>query len=169
LHALRIRLKASPGQGPLLVLAGGYDARIEENVTHFQELKRLACMLDIEHEVLFLPSVSEDIKCFLMRHAVGLLYTPVNEHFGITPLESMALARPVIACNTGGPCETIVHGKTGYLVNGTPQVCFQCIQCLSLMPCTGFRTKYVYSMEQSRKNVDIGHRRQKKSEHTLFV
>lgn len=125
-------------------------------------------MLNIEHEVLFLPSVSEDIKCFLMRHAVGLLYTPVNEHFGITPLESMALARPVIACNTGGPCETIVHGKTGYLVNGTPQVCFQCMQCWSLMSCTGFRTKYVYSMEQSRESFDIGHGRQKTSEHTLF-
>lgn len=120
-HSLRIRLKASPRQGPLLILAGGYDGRIEENVTHFQELKRLTCMLNIEHEVLFLPSVSEEMKCFLMRHAVGLLYTPVNEHFGITPLESMALSRPVIACNTGGPCETIVHGNTGYLVNGTPQ------------------------------------------------
>jgi len=39
-HSLRIRLKASPRQGPLLILAGGYDGRIEENVTHFQELKR---------------------------------------------------------------------------------------------------------------------------------
>lgn len=59
-----------------------------------------------------------------MRESIALVYTPVNEHFGITPLEAMAAGRPVIACNTGGPCETVIHGQTGILVDGTVDVCY---------------------------------------------
>lgn len=42
--------------------------------------------------------------------------TPWYEPFGITPLEAMACARPVIGAAVGGLKSTIVHGKTGYLV-----------------------------------------------------
>jgi glycosyltransferase involved in cell wall biosynthesis len=31
-------------------------------------------------------------------------------------LESMAMARPVVSMNNGGPAETILDGVTGYLV-----------------------------------------------------
>lgn len=39
---------------------------------------------------------------------LALLYTPTNEHFGIGPVEAMVCGLPVLACNTGGPTETIV-------------------------------------------------------------
>lgn len=42
-------------------------------------------------------------------------YTPKNEHFGIVPLEGMYMRRCVVATNTGGPTETIVNGRTGFL------------------------------------------------------
>jgi D-inositol-3-phosphate glycosyltransferase len=42
--------------------------------------------------------------------------TPWYEPFGITPLEAMACARPVVGADVGGLKSTIVHGKTGYLV-----------------------------------------------------
>ncbi len=38
---------------------------------------------------------------------------PCEEDFGITPLESMASGRPVIALGLGGACETVVAGRTG--------------------------------------------------------
>lgn len=44
-----------------------------------------------------------------------------DEHFGIVPLEAMAAHKPVIACNSGGPVETIKDGETGYLCDPTPQ------------------------------------------------
>ena len=49
-----------------------------------------------------------------------------NEHFGIVPLEAMLAGRPVLACNSGGPVESIIHGVTGYLCAPIPQVgdCF---------------------------------------------
>ncbi|MGE4336728.1 MAG: glycosyltransferase [Pigmentiphaga sp.] len=42
--------------------------------------------------------------------------TPWYEPFGITPLEAMACARPVVGADTGGIRSTVVNGQTGYLV-----------------------------------------------------
>jgi alpha-1,3/alpha-1,6-mannosyltransferase len=47
------------------------------------------------------------------------VYTPENEHFGIVPLEAMARGRPVIACASGGPLETVSHMETGLLSEPT--------------------------------------------------
>ena len=41
---------------------------------------------------------------------------PGEEDFGITPVEAMAAGAPVVAYKAGGAVETIVHQKTGYLV-----------------------------------------------------
>ena len=43
-----------------------------------------------------------------------------GEHFGIVPLEAMAAMRPVIACDSGGPRESVLHGETGYLCRPDP-------------------------------------------------
>ncbi|MEI2415158.1 glycosyltransferase family 1 protein [Orrella sp. JC864] len=42
--------------------------------------------------------------------------TPWYEPFGITPVEAMACARPVVGADTGGIRTTVVDGRTGYLV-----------------------------------------------------
>lgn len=42
-------------------------------------------------------------------------YTAIDESFGLIPLESMKNGTPVIAFE-GGPSETIVDGKTGYII-----------------------------------------------------
>ncbi len=38
------------------------------------------------------------------------------ESLGMVHLESMAMARPVVSMDNGGPAETVVNGKTGFLV-----------------------------------------------------
>jgi D-inositol-3-phosphate glycosyltransferase len=42
--------------------------------------------------------------------------TPWYEPFGITPVEAMACARPVIGSDVGGIKSTVVDGETGFLV-----------------------------------------------------
>ena len=66
-------------------------------------------------EVLFLLSIPGPFKSTLLRNAKLLVYTPANEHFGIVPVEAMYQGVPVLAANTGGPLETVVEGKTGWL------------------------------------------------------
>lgn len=45
------------------------------------------------------------------------IYMSKKEDFGMIPVESMACGKPCIATDEGGFKETIVHKKTGYLIN----------------------------------------------------
>lgn len=65
--------------------------------------------------VLFLLNVPSSVKSILLKTAALLIYTPRNEHFGIVPLEAMLAGLPVLAANEGGPVETVIEGKTGWL------------------------------------------------------
>ncbi|VDP34340.1 unnamed protein product [Soboliphyme baturini] len=99
-----------------LVIAGGYDLNLPENVAHFFELQRLVENLGLTSHVTLLRSPSEEAKVALLMVSTALLYTPENEHFGIVPLEAMFCETPVIACNSGGPLETVENEKSGFLV-----------------------------------------------------
>lgn len=52
-----------------------------------------------------------------IRNAIATIYVPVDEDFGISPLESMMLGTPCIGVNEGGIKETVVNKLTGYLVD----------------------------------------------------
>lgn len=90
-----------------LIIAGGFDKRVTENVEHYDELCELAEMLDIKSKCTFLRSPNDKFKLWLLKRCDVLLYTPSNEHFGIVPIEAMYMRKPVIACNSGGPTETV--------------------------------------------------------------
>ncbi len=53
----------------------------------------------------------------LIRGAIATIYIPVDEDFGMSPVESMACGTPVVAVNDGGLKESIIDGKTGILIN----------------------------------------------------
>lgn len=101
-----------------LVICGGYDPRVRENVEHLEELRALGKSLGLEEDknLFFLCSVSDAARATLLRNSLCVLYTPENEHFGIVPTEAMYTERPIIACNSGGPKESVLDGKTGYLI-----------------------------------------------------
>jgi glycosyltransferase involved in cell wall biosynthesis len=46
----------------------------------------------------------------------GLITTAVDEDFGITPVEAMAAGKCVLATDEGGYRETVVDGRTGFLL-----------------------------------------------------
>lgn len=100
-----------------LIMAGGYDKRMEENVEYYLELIELADELYVTDKVIFLRSPSDIDKVSILYHCKILLYTPPNEHFGIVPLEAMYMSKPVIAHNSGGPKESIIPEVTGFLVD----------------------------------------------------
>lgn len=98
-----------------LIMAGGFDPINLENMEHFMELTDIATELDLEDKVTFMKSPKDVEKVSLLYNCTALIYTPSNEHFGIVPLEAMYYSKPVIAVNSGGPTETIVHDVTGFL------------------------------------------------------
>lgn len=103
-----------------LVVAGGYDPRIRENVEYMEELKQLVREKGLESQSLFLPSFSEADRYLLLHKSALLLYTPENEHFGIVPVEAQYCRLNIVAVNSGGPLESVIHGHTGLLAEPTP-------------------------------------------------
>lgn len=74
------------------------------------EMKKLQKMANKNIE--FLGLISDDKLAELYSHSRAFIF-PQEEDFGITPLESMASGRPVIAYRGGGAVETIKEGETG--------------------------------------------------------
>lgn len=52
----------------------------------------------------------------LLEQSICCVLPAYEEPFGLVLLEAMSLARPVIACNSGGPSAIVVDGETGLLV-----------------------------------------------------
>lgn len=110
-----------------LVLAGGYDPRLSENVEYHIELDELAKRHGLtthtgsyssappSADVVFVRSFTDADKAHLLEDAALVIYTPKGEHFGIVPLEAMAAWRPVLAVDDAGPRETVIHKETGFL------------------------------------------------------
>ncbi|MBF0200644.1 MAG: glycosyltransferase [Desulfamplus sp.] len=53
----------------------------------------------------------------LTGNARATIYLPLDEDFGMSPVESMAAGKPVIGVAEGGILETVVDGKTGVLLH----------------------------------------------------
>ncbi|KAL1821501.1 uncharacterized protein LOC108219428 [Daucus carota subsp. sativus] len=104
-----------------LTIAGGFDRRLRENVEYLEELKALADREGVSGRVKFITSCSTSERNAFLSECLCVLYTPKDEHFGIVPLEAMAAHKPVIACNSGGPVETIKDGITGFLCDPNPE------------------------------------------------
>ncbi|KAJ8004950.1 hypothetical protein DPEC_G00141600 [Dallia pectoralis] len=121
LSVLKSRLSPGDRAGLHLVVAGGYDSRVAENVQHYTELKEQAAQLGVENSVTFLRSPSDSQKVALLRGSSAVLYTPSREHFGIVPVEAMYCGCPVIAVRSGGPLESVAHGDTGFLCEPTAE------------------------------------------------
>ncbi len=95
-----------------LVIAGSLFADRPEHAAYYEWVKRYLghdgrILIDLPHEDL----VSLYAKCY------SVLYAPINEDFGMVPLEAMASFKPVISVNEGGPREVVASGETGFLVN----------------------------------------------------
>ncbi|KAK4052997.1 Alpha-1,3-mannosyltransferase-like protein [Microbotryomycetes sp. JL221] len=121
-----------------LILAGGYDDRLKDNVDTLLSLVQQSNKLGLTHmiystnpshlnpksltiestepqslpQILFLLNMTDKQKKYLLscrqEQTVCLLYTPSFEHFGIVPLEAMSCGLIVLTTNTGGPTETVL-------------------------------------------------------------
>jgi glycosyltransferase involved in cell wall biosynthesis len=79
-------------------------------------LEALAVSLDLSQRVRFLGFVSEAEKTALLRRAWIVSLTSPKEGWGITNLEAAACGTPVVASDSPGLRESVLDGRTGFLV-----------------------------------------------------
>jgi glycosyltransferase involved in cell wall biosynthesis len=86
---------------PIKVVGGGADeARLKERYSdHAEFLGRLG-----------------DAELAALYSRARALVMPNTEEFGITSVEAQASGRPVLAAAAGGATETVIDGKTGFLL-----------------------------------------------------
>ncbi|MHC6229960.1 glycosyltransferase [Arthrobacter sp. MMS24-T111] len=73
------------------------------------------CAAQYPGHVTFVETPSFQMLRELYRRTLLYVFPPV-EDFGIMPVEAMATGTPVLANAVGGAAETVIHGKTGYLL-----------------------------------------------------
>lgn len=80
------------------------------------KLKTLTNNLGLSKNVIFPGTISQKDLWKLYEQAAIYTFPSPKEDLGIVVLEAQAHGVPVVAWNAGGPMETVVNGKTGYLV-----------------------------------------------------
>lgn len=93
-----------PDKQLVVVSGGSEEVRLRQRAGHAPNIK-------------FAGWVSDARLRELLGRCIATLYTPIDEDFGISPIESMAAGKPVIGVREGGLRETIVHETTGWLLD----------------------------------------------------
>ena len=81
------------------------------------ELKRLQAMSAGSHNIEFIGWCTPEELQQLTGQCIATIYLPVDEDFGMSPVESMAAGKPVIGVAQGGLLETVVDKQTGILID----------------------------------------------------
>ncbi|MBF0100430.1 MAG: glycosyltransferase [Desulfobacterales bacterium] len=85
-----------------------------------QQLETLRSMAKPYKNIHFTGWIPDQTLIELIGKAIATIYIPIDEDFGMSPIESMAAGKPVIGVAEGGLLESIVHGETGLLINSPP-------------------------------------------------
>lgn len=106
------RLAGKAGGRYSLVLCGP----VSKDRLYRDYYAQVAAQARAEGGVEVLSGISDDKLRWLYSRCTAVLYPPMNEDYGLVPLEGMSSEKPVIAFDEGGPRETLEDGKTGFLV-----------------------------------------------------
>lgn len=100
-------LKSILDKNKLLLIGNGR----REDVNYVKKIMRKANTKNVQ--ILHNVSDKKLIDCY--RKAKVTCITAHNEPFGLSSIESQACGTPVVSVSEGGPNESIINGKTGYI------------------------------------------------------
>jgi glycosyltransferase involved in cell wall biosynthesis len=94
----------------------GIECRIVGSGDHLEELKRLSLRLGLTDNVSMTGYIPESEKVELLQKANLLLYTSPKEGWGLSVIEANVCGTPALASDSPGLRESVVDGRTGFLV-----------------------------------------------------
>ncbi len=97
-----------------LLVVGGFSSR-DVSLSRYHRI-----FDDLPENVKILGWVQEDELLDLYAKCRGVLFTALDEDFGMVAVEAQASGKAVVGVNEGGLRETIIDGQTGFLVNPDP-------------------------------------------------
>ncbi len=81
--------------------------------------------------VKFFENVSDNNLRNFYSACIAVIYMPMLEDFGLVPIEAMASGKPCIGADEGGLRETIVHEKTGLLIEASEENLIRAVKFLT--------------------------------------
>ena len=111
-HEILIEALAKVNQRNLCCLFIGFD---QEHIHYRTKLEELICQRGLERTIHWVGFCADMPAAYMLADVVVSASTE-PEAFGRVVVEAQAMGRPVIATDHGGSRETIVHGRTGLLV-----------------------------------------------------
>jgi glycosyltransferase involved in cell wall biosynthesis len=98
-------------------LPEGFEHRIVGKGPHLELFRTRCRRMGLDRMVRFLGFVSDEEMAILYADAQFLVHIPLDEPFGLVPLEAALLKKPSIVSDHGGPAENVVNGVTGLHVD----------------------------------------------------
>jgi glycosyltransferase involved in cell wall biosynthesis len=122
IEAFRIFSKREKSGWRLVI--GGHLAPTKRNLQYLEEVKSQVAGLAVS----FRLNLGGQGLAQLYSDCGATLFCAEREDFGLVPLESMASGKPCISVNEGGPRESIIDGKTGFLINSQQEMAERMLQ-----------------------------------------
>ncbi len=108
----------------------------------------LADELGIRDNIVFLEDTFSQEFMAEIINACDIYAAPSRiEGFGMIQVEAMACGKPVISINAGGPAETIIHNKTGFLAKVAEEII---LDEEWAYPSMGFCTKQIVKFDKPK-------------------
>jgi len=111
-----------------LVIVGGFSSR-DKSLINYHKL-----FTDLPSNVRIIGRIPEKRLLELYATCKGVINIPIDEDFGLVPVEAQASGKAVVGVKEGGLKETVVNGTTGFLVDPNPKALGNAIKRVSEAP-----------------------------------
>jgi len=116
-------MKQVSGDVPLLIAGTGPDEA------------RLKALAANDQRIQFLGFVADDAMPALYADALAVPFVPYDEDYGLVTIEAMRSGKPVLTfTDSGGPCEFVQNGETGFVTPPSAQALGERIEKLVRNP-----------------------------------
>ncbi|MBI1862735.1 glycosyltransferase [Candidatus Microgenomates bacterium] len=96
------------------------------------EKEKIMKLIGDSKNISLKDSVNDKELIGLYANCLATIYMPIDEDYGLVPVEGMASGKACIASDEGGCRETVIEGNTGYLIKPTVDEIVKTVRAFNL-------------------------------------